>query len=192
MTGGHVSMAAAVVRRRVFDRIADAYEDDPLGYESDSSASPVSCAAAEAALDYLIDNRLPERAAKIGPYLQEGLARVAAEFPKLGLGAPGIGLMTGIQLRNNMVENAVWLQMLKRKVITGLSTNPVTPKPVMRFFPPLVVEKDEIDLAVTMLRESMAELSRVPGPMLDLANQAAKVQFHLPKPLLRGILKALS
>jgi putrescine aminotransferase len=192
MTGGHVSIAAAVVRRKIFERIGDAFELDPLGYESDSSASPVTCAAAEAALDFVLENRLPERAAQIGPHLQEGLAKAARDFPKLGLGAPGIGLMTGIQLRNNMVENAVWLQMLKRKVITGLSTNPVTPAPVMRFFPPLVVEKHEIDRAVSMLHESLRELDRVPGPALDLANQAAKIQFHLPKPLLRGIIRALS
>jgi putrescine aminotransferase len=191
MTGGHVSMAAAVVRRRVMDRVADAYAGDPLAFESDSNRSPVSCAAAEAALDFIVEQRLPERAAEIGPYLQDGLARASAEFPSLCSGAPGLGLMTGIKLRNNMVENAVWLKMLKRKVVTGLSTNPVTPSPVMRFFPPLTVEKSEIDQALAALRASLAELSRIPGPALELANQLAKVQFHVPKPLLRGVLKAL-
>jgi putrescine aminotransferase len=191
LTGGHVSMAAAVVRRPVFERIAEVYPEDPLAYESDSAASPVSCAAAAAALDFIVDERLPQRAAEIGPYLQEGLARAAADFPRVGLGAPGLGLMTGLRLRNNMVENALWLQMLKRKVVTGLSTNPATPTPVMRFFPPLVVGKAEIDTAVAALRDALAELGRMPGPALDLANAAARYQFHLPKPLLRSLLGAL-
>jgi putrescine aminotransferase len=192
MTGGHVAMAAAVVRRHVLERLADAYAVDPFAWESDSSASPVSCAAAAAAIDFVLEARLVERAAELGPYLLSGLSRTASEFPKLCLGAPGLGLMTGLKLRNNMVENAVWLQMLKRHVVTGLSTNPATPTPVMRFFPPLVVEREDIDTALERLRESLRELDRVPGLLLDLANEAAKVQFHLPKPLLRGILKALA
>lgn len=191
MTGGHVSMAAAVVRERVFERIGDTYESELFGYESEVGVSAVSCAAAEAALQFVIDERLPERAAEVGPYLQDGLARIANEFPKVALAAPGIGLMTGLKVRNNMVENALWLQMLKRKVITGLSTNPMTPTPVMRFFPPLVVSKTDIDIALAALQDSLAELDRFPGLALDLANEVAKVQFRIPKPVLRGVLQAL-
>ena len=191
MTGGHVSMAAAVVRDSVLASLPGG-DRDPFAYSSDTAGSPISCAAAVAALTFIIDEKLPAAAAKNGPYLQEGLRKASEKFPSLGLGAPGIGLMTGLKLRNNMVENALWLQMLKRKVITGLSTNPATPTPVMRFFAPLTVQRPEIDLALAALDESLRELDRFPGILLDLANQAAKIQFHLPKPMLRGILKALS
>ncbi|WP_394829528.1 aspartate aminotransferase family protein [Pendulispora albinea] len=191
-TGGHVSMAAAVVRDSIANEVAELSAADPLLYMSDTGGSPLACAVASEALSVILDEGLVQRAAEIGPYLQQRLAQASRAYPKLGLGAPGIGLMTGIQLRNNMVENAVWLQMLKRRVVTGLSTNPMTPRPVMRFFPPLIVTREEIDRAGDALDDSLKELDRVPGLALDLANQAAKVQFHLPKPLLRGILKSLS
>lgn len=193
MTGGHVSMAAAVVRESVAASVpASVVEADAFAYASDTGGSPIACAAAAAAIDFLLAEDLPARAATNGPYLQQGLKKASDKYPHLGLGAPGIGLMTGIKLRNNMVENAIWLQMLKRKVITGLSTNPVTPSPVMRFFAPLTVTREQIDVALAALDESLAELGRVPGLALDLANQAAKIQFHMPKPMLRRILKALS
>jgi putrescine aminotransferase len=96
-----------------------------------------------------------------------------------------------VKLRNNMVENAVWLQMLRRKVLTGLSTNPMARSPVMRFFPPLVVERAEIDIAVEALGDSLRELDRQPSLVLDLANQVAKIQYHVPKPLLRAIAHVL-
>jgi putrescine aminotransferase len=192
MTGGHVSMAAAIVRDRWTSAISAVTERDPFAWASDSGASPIACAAAIAAIRFTIENRLPERAAELGPHLTAGLGRAAAEFPVLVLDAPGRGLMTGAKLRNNMLENAVWLQMLKRKVITGLSTNPMTPTPVMRFFPPLVVERAEIETAVEAFRDSLSELRRLPRLVLDAANQVAKVQYHVPKPILRGLARLLS
>ena len=193
MTGGHVSMAAAVVRESVMEAVpASAGTLDPFAYIADAGGSPLACAAARAAISFIVDERLPEAAAEIGPYLQQGLRRAAERYPSVGLGAPGVGLMTGIKLRNNMVENALWLQMLKRKVITGLSTNPVTPTPVMRFFAPLTVTRQHIDVALEALDDSLRELTRFPGLALDLANQVAKIQFRIPKPVLRAVLGALS
>lgn len=192
MTGGHVSIAAAVVRDSVVARAKQPYDADPLAYRSESAASPIVCAAAEAAIRFVVDEDLPARARELGPYLQEGLKACARDFPKIVLGAPGQGLMTGAKVRNNMVENALWLQMLKRRVVVGLSTNPVTPTPVMRFFPPLTVTRDEIDQAIAAFRDALTEMNRMPGLALDLANQAAKFQYRMPKWLLRPILKAVS
>lgn len=191
MTGGHVSMAAAVVRDR-WASANTAFDLDPLAYASETCGSPIACAVAHAAIRFIVDNGLPERAQRLGTYLQAGLRRATAKHPTLALDVPGRGLMTGVKLRNNMVENAVWMQMLKRKVLTGLSTNPMARSPVMRFFPPLVVEQHEIDLALDALADSLSELDRQPGLMFDLANQVAKVQYRVPKPLLRVLARALS
>jgi putrescine aminotransferase len=190
MTGGHVSMAAAVVRERYAIQ-NPALAVDPFAYASESAGWPVACAAAHAAIRFIVDNDLPSRASTQGAYLQAGLRGVAAKHGSLALDVPGRGLMTGVKLRNNMVENAVWLQMLRRKVLTGLSTNPMARSPVMRFFPPLVVERAEIDIAVEALGDSLRELDRQPSLVLDLANQVAKIQYHVPKPLLRAIAHVL-
>jgi putrescine aminotransferase len=192
MTGGHCSMAGAICRPSLVEAAREHLALDPFLFETSVNESPVACAAAAAAIKFTVDEDLPARARERGRYLQDGLRRVAAEHPRLALDVPGQGLMTGVRLRNNMVENAVWMQLLKRRVLAGLSTNPLTPTPVMRFFPPLVVSEPEIDEAVGALKESLAELDRFPGLLHDLANQAAKIQYHLPKPVLRGLATLLS
>jgi putrescine aminotransferase len=192
MTGGHTPMAAAVARDELVRACAGQLDCDPFIFSTDVERCPITCAAAAAAIRFTIDAALPSRAHARGEHLQRGLRRVAARYPHLALDVPGKGLMTGVKLRNNMLEIAVWIQMLKRRVITGLSTNPMTPTPVMRFFPPLIVEEGEIDVAVDALDDSLKELARVPGLLLDLANQAAKVQYHLPRPILRGVARMFS
>jgi putrescine aminotransferase len=192
MTGGHCSMAAAVVRDAIVRASAPELEREPYLFDTAVARCPVSCAAAAAAIEFTIREDLPGRARSRGEYLVRALKKVAERHPKLALDVPGQGLMTGVRLRNNMVENAVWMQLVKRKVIAGLSTNPMTPTPVMRFFPPLIVEEADIDVAAAALDESLAELDRLPGIVHDLANQAAKIQYRLPKPVLRGLAALLS
>lgn len=183
ITGGHTPMAAVVVRDAVADTIADC--TGQLFRDADLGGSPLVCAAANAALDVLIEDRLPQRAAELGPRLLEGLRRAANAYPDLVLEGVGRGLMTGARLRNSAVEYAVWLQLLKRGVIGGLSTNTHAARPIMRFFPPLVVQGQEIDAALNAFQDSLRELSRWPGLVHDLANRAIRLQHHLPKWLLR-------
>jgi putrescine aminotransferase len=100
--------------------------------------------------------------------------------------------MTGARHRNSMVENAVWLQMIRRGVITGLSTNTRALRPVLRFYPPLTVERQEIDITIEAFHDSLRELSRLPSLVYDLANEAIKIQYHLPRFVLRGVARLLA
>ena len=93
--------------------------------------------------------------------------------------------MTGIKVQNGLIENAIWLQMLKRGVITGLSTNTHTSHPVLRFFPPLIVTGQEVDTALSVLEESLKELSRLPMPFWKVSNFIFRYQFYLPYQILR-------
>lgn len=185
ITGGHTPMAAVVLREAVvetLDRCADA---SLLSSGSDGAGSPIACAAACAAIEFIVEHRLARHVAELGPHLQQRLESVAEAFPKLVLGSAGRGLMAGARLRNNALEYAVCLQMLRRGVLAGYSTNPTARRPVIRFYPPLVVEKDEIDVAVDAFHESVAELNRWPALVHDLANEAVRFQFHVPKRVLR-------
>jgi putrescine aminotransferase len=184
-TGGHVPLGVAVVRERLMAEIGHAYEADPLAYEADGAGSPLVCAAACAAIDFIVEKDLPRRAAELGAYLQAGLGRAVRAYPTFALEVPGQGLMTGVKLRNNLIEHAVWMQMLKRKVVTGLSTNSQVARPVLRFFPPLTIERHEIDTAVEALLDSLRDLHRVPALLYDLTNELQRIQHHLPRPFLR-------
>lgn len=185
ITGGHTPMAAAVMRDELAHCVGHAYEADPNAQQAGAWSTPLVCAAASAAIDFIVEENLPARAAALGAYLIERLRRTAEAYPAFVQDVPGRGLMTGIKLRNNIVESAVWMQLLKRRVLSGLSTNCHTARPVLRLFPPLTVERAEIDTAVEAVHDSIKELARVPCLLYDLANQAFKMQHHLPLPLLR-------
>jgi putrescine aminotransferase len=183
MTGGHAPIAAAVMNDRLAQTCGNA--ESASGSGAELFSSPMICAAASAAIDFIVDHDLPARAKAMGGYLMERLRYIVKAYPSLIMDCPGRGLMAGIKLRNSILESAVWMQLRKRKVITGLSTNYRTPQPVLRLFPPLTVECPEIDTAIQALDDSLKELKRVPTLPYDLANKAFKIQNYLPRAFLR-------
>jgi len=94
--------------------------------------------------------------------------------------------MLGVRMRNRMVENAVWLQLVKRGVLTALSLS-VSATPVLRLYPPLTVERAEIARALEALDESLRAVRRRFKPVVyDLGNETLRIQHHLPASLLRS------
>jgi len=176
MTGGHVPIAAVAVRREL--------ETDPLERPSDSAGSPLVCAAAAAAIDYIVEHELTARAERMGHLLLTGLEEIAAAHPELVHDARGRGLMTGLRLRNQLVENALWLQLLKRRVVVALSLSNAS-KPVLRFYPPLVVEPAQIDRFLETLDASLRELGRFPPRVYDVAGRSLRLQHWMPASVLR-------
>lgn len=184
ITGGHSSIAVAVMSDALVDRL-EAIDGLPTRYlSSDSGGSPYACAAALAAIEFIRDNDLPARARKLGAQLLDGLKAAARRHPDLILDAPGIGLMTGLKVRNPAVETAITIGLGKRGIHVGHSLNETAQHPVLRFYPPLTVSSDEINQALSALDETLAEMSQKPTLVFDLLNQVIKRQYRLPKPLL--------
>lgn len=183
ITGGHASIAVAVMRDAVVNKLAS-IENLPANYlSSESGASPYACATALAALEFICKNNLPQRSLELGQRLKRGLEKAARKYPKLIVDVPGIGLMTGLRVRNPAVETAITMQLGKRKVHVGHSLNESVKHPVLRFYPPLTVSAEEIDQVLAALEEALAVLDRTPGLMYDLFNQLVKRQYRLPKKL---------
>lgn len=182
-TGGHVPMAATVLRERVF---AEALTSSShLTAEQEIACSPFACAAAVAAIDAIVEWDLAGNAERVGGHLLNRLHDIVQDHRNLATEAVGRGLMVGVKMRSPLVENAVWLQMLKRGVLTGISTNPVARRPALRMFPPLTVGSDDVDVAVHAFDDSLCELNRRPTLLYDLANQVTRIQYHLPRSVLR-------
>ena len=189
LTGGHTPIAVTVVDRSVSDRSAT-----PVGlmeWVSDSAGSPLVCAAASAAIDYIVEHDLASRANRLGARLLAGLAEIGSRHPQFVLDVRGRGLMTGLRLRNRFVENALWLQLLKRHVVVALSlSNSATP--VMRIYPPLTVNRAEIELVLDALDESLHELRRLPPRAYDIGSWSMRFQYRVPKSALRVSARLIS
>jgi acetylornithine/LysW-gamma-L-lysine aminotransferase len=113
------------------------------------SGSPLVCAAGCAAIDVLVNDKLAERAATLGAYFKAKLEELQAKY-KIVKEVRGLGLMLGMELRLD-VRNIILKTMSRGALILEAGRN------VLRFLPPLVIEKEQIDKAVGVLDAVIGE-----------------------------------
>ncbi len=101
--------------------------------------NPLACAAANAVLGVVQEEKLAERAAKVGTRLLGRLRAFAEANPGLTKGARGRGLLVGLVLAD--AEAAATLP--KRALAEGVLVN-VTAGNVLRLFPALNIPEDEL------------------------------------------------
>jgi acetylornithine/LysW-gamma-L-lysine aminotransferase len=121
-------------------------------HSSTFSGNPLVCAAASAAIDVLVEERLPERAATLGGYFKSKLDDLA-EKHNIVREVRGLGLMLGMELRFD-VYNILLNCMDKGVLVLDAGKN------VVRFLPPLVIEKDQIDKVVEVLDSALEKENR--------------------------------
>ncbi len=118
-------------------------------HSSTFSGSPLVCAAACAAIDVLVKEKLEGRAANLGAYFKAKLEELQAKY-KIVKEVRGLGLMLGMELRYD-VRNIILKTMDKGVLILDAGRN------VLRFLPPLVIEKEQIDKTVAVLDAVIGE-----------------------------------
>lgn len=148
--GGVMPIGATVMTPEV----AKAYQGRPLLHTSTFGGSPLACRAALAALEVMEEERLAEKAATSGDYLMAGLRALAGEFPDLVAEVRGQGLMVGMEFTEDKFGGSVIFEMVKRQVIAVYTLN--QPR-VVRFEPALNVETEEIESALSALKDSLVE-----------------------------------
>jgi acetylornithine/LysW-gamma-L-lysine aminotransferase len=116
-------------------------------HSSTFSGNPLVCAAASAAIDVLVEERLPERAATLGSYFKGKLDRLATKY-KIIREVRGLGLMIGMEMRFD-VYNILLDCMNNCVLVLDAGRN------VVRFLPPLVIEKEQIDKVVEVLDSAL-------------------------------------
>jgi acetylornithine/LysW-gamma-L-lysine aminotransferase len=116
-------------------------------HSSTFGGNPLACATALAVLDILQSQRLPQHAAAVGAYFLEQLR--ATESAKIRE-VRGLGLMVGVELKEKV---APYLRGLMERGVIALAAGTT----VLRFLPPLIITREEIDTVVAQLREVLAE-----------------------------------
>jgi acetylornithine/LysW-gamma-L-lysine aminotransferase len=118
-------------------------------HSSTFSGSPLVCAAACAAIDVLIEEKLAERAATLGGYFKAKLEELQNKY-KIVKEVRGLGLMIGVELRYDVL-NIILKAMDRGVLILDAGRN------ILRFLPPLVIEKEQIDKAISVLDTVIGE-----------------------------------
>ncbi len=138
---------------------ADLMTWPPGAHASTFGGNPVSCAAALATLK-LLQEKLVANAADVGAHLMAKLKALAEKHPLIG-DVRGRGLMIGVELvrdrqtkeRATDERNAVVTAAFARGLlILGAGKNSI------RFSPPLVLTREQADIAVKILDEALTEV----------------------------------
>ncbi|HON33599.1 MAG: ornithine--oxo-acid transaminase [Thermovirgaceae bacterium] len=118
----------------------------PGSHGSTFGGNPLACAVAIEALDVLIDEKMSERATELGAYFMEGLK--AIKSPKIKQ-VRGKGLLIAIVLEESAGKARKYTTALKEKGLLCKETHDW----IIRFAPPLVITREEIDKALEAVRE---------------------------------------
>ncbi|HNO93993.1 MAG TPA: aminotransferase class III-fold pyridoxal phosphate-dependent enzyme, partial [Anaerolineales bacterium] len=115
----------------------------PGVHGSTFGGNPLSCAAANAALDVMREEDLPGQAAAKGAYLMDKLKEINS--PNIRE-VRGLGLMVGIEMKQKVTG---YIKALQEKKIIALNAGLT----VIRLLPPLVITYEQIDHLVNTLTE---------------------------------------
>jgi LysW-gamma-L-lysine/LysW-L-ornithine aminotransferase len=118
----------------------------PGVHGSTFGGNPLSCAAANAALDVIKEEDLLGQAAEKGTYLMEKLKKIESRNIRE---VRGLGLMVGIEMKQKV---APYIKTLQEQKIIALNAGMT----VIRLLPPLVISYQQMDHLVDVLTEVLA------------------------------------
>jgi acetylornithine aminotransferase len=130
---------------------------DTLGpgtHGSTFGGNPLLCSAALAAMHTLVDDGVLDNCRQMGEYLRSRLAELCQKYAFVRE-VRGRGLILGMELE---IEGG---EIVKQAMQRGLLINCTVGK-VLRFVPPLIVSREEIDEAIAILDEVLAGLPGSP------------------------------
>ncbi len=111
--------------------------------------SPLACAAACATIDAIIQEKLMERAKTLGEHFKEMLLNIQDRL-RIVREVRGLGLMMGLESRFDVYN--ILMKAIDRGVILLYSG-----RNVLRFLPPLVIEKHQLEKVAEVLEELLTE-----------------------------------
>jgi ornithine--oxo-acid transaminase len=143
--GGLYPVSAFLARRDVMDVFT------PGDHGSTFGGNPLAAAVGLEALNVIVEEDFAGRAASLGEYL---LAQLRAIDSPLIREVRGKGLLTGIEVDTTLVPARALCERLAANGVLSKDTHDT----VVRFTPPLVITREQIDEALAAIRATLAEI----------------------------------
>jgi 4-aminobutyrate aminotransferase-like enzyme len=156
LTGGF-PLSACVGRSDVMDAAWPISRGEAI-HTSTFLGNPVGCAMALAQIDEVRENKLPERAAKLGEFLMGELSTVPS--PPSTVTARGVGLMAGLDFRlsNGTPDGAAAMRVIKAMLREGFILLPEGEHGnVISLTPPLTITKAQLTETLSALAKVLNE-----------------------------------
>jgi len=124
---------------------------NPGDHGSTFGGNPLSAAIARESLKVLIEENLVENSYNLGKYFREKLNKINSDYIKE---VRGKGLFIGVELKPEAKGARRFCEALMKKGILCKETH----ENVIRFAPPLVIKKEEIDWALERIEEVLTSI----------------------------------
>ncbi|MGM0396524.1 MAG: aminotransferase class III-fold pyridoxal phosphate-dependent enzyme [Bacillota bacterium] len=163
-----VPLSAIVARKEITEALG------PPAHLFTMSGNAMSCAAALETINVILDERLLERSEELGEYAKARFEEMKDKYELIG-DVRGKGLSIGVDLvsdRTTRIGNKEAAAKIcyrcweKGVIVIFLASG------VLRIQPPLVISKAELDWALDIIEESIAEY--INGDILDSVLDVAK------------------
>lgn len=143
LSGGYYPVSAVLSNKEVMDVL------QPGEHGSTFGGNPLACAVARTALRVLDEENLVENAARMGTYFLEGLRQINnAQIKEIR----GRGLMLAVEFDPAAGGARQYCEQLQQAGILCKETHDHT----IRFAPPLVITRDDIDWAMEKISAVLA------------------------------------
>lgn len=146
LSGGFMPVSAVLCDNAIMDNIR------PGEHGSTYGGNPLACAVTMTAVDVLIEEKMSENSAVMGDYLISQL-RSTLTNSNIIKEIRGKGLFIGIEF----IESDYAYRFSDRLVQNGLIAKP-TQRNIIRFSPPLIITKPQVDESLSMIQKSWKEL----------------------------------
>lgn len=158
--GGGLPIAACIAKGPLMDAWQPA--NGEAAYSSTFMAHPLGCAAALATLKEIEEKGLLQRARRMGDYLMERFEELRQKYALIG-DVRGQGMMVGVELVKDRQTKAPASQEAAHMVAQALARGIILLRAaafanVIALSPPLIITPEQLDYALGVLDESLAQL----------------------------------
>jgi len=129
------------------DRIMSVFT--PGDHGSTFGGNPLACAVGTASINVILEEKLPEKAAELGGYFIAQLSAMKSRHVKE---IRGKGLLIGVYVHESSGTARRFCEALMKEGVLAKETH----GQVVRFAPPLVIKKDELDWALEKINKVLS------------------------------------
>lgn len=150
--GGVMPIGAFVSTKNIWEHLFP----EPWLHSTTFGGNPIACVAAIAGIHVLLEEKLPERADKMGNAIIMKLKALRRRFPKLCTDVRGKGLMLGIEFPSDEIGYEVAKGLFDNGVlVAGTLFHAKT----LRIEPPLTISQAEMDQALNVMEKVFKEVN---------------------------------
>jgi len=151
--GAVMPIGAFVSTKEIWEKMIP----NPFIHTTTFGGNPVCCAAAIAAINVILEERLPEQAAEKGNYFILKLVDLMNKYKNICVEGRGRGLMIGMQFASDEAGYEVAKGLFEHGVlVAGTLLN----ARVLRIEPPLTISKAQLDKVLEILHQVLDKVSK--------------------------------